>query len=135
MKVLLTTVASPLIVVAAWVGVGVAQGPTCPPEVALAKAMLTARGGDMMASCSQDVQAPRSQATQAGRSQDVQSPRSQDTQAPRSDDVQSPRSTAGSVSVTRQAQTLVMEAEAACQAGNTAAASQKARAALEIMKH
>lgn len=155
MKVLLTTIASPLIV-AAWVGASTAQGAVCPPEVATAKAMLNARGGDMRASRSQDVQAPRSQDvqsprnqdiqsprsqdTQAPRNQDVQSPRSQDTQAPRSQDVQSPRSqnprsTAGSVSATRQAETLVREAEAACRTGNTAEASEKAQAALEIMKH
>ena len=168
MKVLLTTIASPLIV-AAWVGAGIAQGSVCPPEVATAKAMLNARGGDMLASRSQDVQAPRSQDVQSPRNQDIQSPRSQDTQAPRNQDVQSPRSqdvqaprnpdvqaprnqdvqaprnqsprsqdprsTAGSVSATRQAQALVREAEAACRTGNTAEASEKAQAALEIMKH
>ena len=139
MKVLLTTIASPLIV-AAWVGAGIAQGPVCPPEVATAKAMLNARGGDMLASRSQDVQAPRSQDVQSPRNQDVQSPRSRDVQAPRNPDVQAPRSqdprsTAGSVSATRQAQALVREAEAACRSGNTAEASEKAQAALEIMKH
>ena len=131
MKVLLTTIASPLIV-AAWVGASTAQGPVCPPEVATAKAMLNARGGDMLASRSQDVQAPRSQDVQSPRNQDVQSPRNPDVQAPRSQD---PRSTAGSVSATRQAQALVREAEAACRSGNTAEASEKAQAALEIMKH
>jgi len=108
--------------------------------------MLEARGGDLQASRSQDVQAPRSQDVQAprnqGASQDTQASRSQDVQAPRSQDVQAPRNQqdpqaqgpAASARTAQKAQTLVREAEAACRLGNTAQASQKALAALEIMK-
>ena len=136
---------SPVIVVAAWAGASIAQAPMCPPEVASARAMLEARGGDLQASRSQDVQAPRSQDVQALRnqgSQDTQASRSQDVQAPRSQDVQAPRNQqdpqaqgpAASARTTQKAQALVREAEAACRLGNTAQASQKALAALEIIK-
>jgi hypothetical protein len=90
------------------------------------------------------VQAPRSQDVQAPRSQNVQAPRSQDVQAPRSQDVQAPRSQTGSTgqiaSAPRSADTmkkataLVNEAEAACKAGNADVASQKAKAAMEMLK-
>jgi len=139
MKVLFTTIAGPALLVAAWVATSPAQTAMCPPEVASAKAMLTARGGEALASRSQDVQAPRTQGVEAARSQEVQSPRSQDVQAPRGQDVQAPRdrtatapgrnTPAGST-----ARLLVREAEAACQSGNTAQAREKALAALEIMK-
>ena len=120
-KVLLMTAVSPLIVVAAWVGASPAQIPIpmCPPEVASAKAMLNAKGSDLQASRSQDIQAPRNQ---------------QAVQASRSEDVQAPRISEASASTTRTAQALVREAEAACQAGDTAQASEKALAALELMK-
>ena len=113
-KVLLMAAVSPLIVVSAWVGASPAQIPIpmCPPEVASAKAMLNAKGSDLQASRSQDVQAPRSQ---------------QGVQAPRTSDASS--------STTRTAQALVREAEAACRSGDTAQASEKALAALELMKH
>jgi hypothetical protein len=86
---------------------------------------------------SQDVQAPRNQDIQAPRGQDVQAPRNQDVQAPRNQDVQAPRSphdlTAQSTD-SKKAEALVREAEAACKAGNTAQASEKALAALDLMK-
>jgi hypothetical protein len=78
---------------------------------------------------SQDVQAPRSQDVQAPRSQDVQAPRSQDVQAPRSQDVQAPRS-----AELKKAATLVKEADAAWNAGNNAMATEKAKAAMELLK-
>ena len=78
---------------------------------------------------SQDIQAPRSQDLQAPRSQDLQAPRSQDTQAPRSQGVQAARS----AELTKAA-TLVREADVACKAGNTAMASEKAKAAMELLK-
>jgi len=71
-----------MIVVAAWVGASIAQAPMCPPEVASARAMLEARGGDLQASRSQDAQSSRSQDVQAprnqGRSRDATASRSQD---------------------------------------------------------
>ena len=71
----------------------------------------------------------RSQDIQAPRSQEIQAPRSQDTQAPRSQGVQAARS----AELTKAA-TLVREADAACKAGNTAMASEKAKAAMELLK-
>jgi hypothetical protein len=85
---------------------------------------------------SQDIQAPRSQDVQAPRSQDIQAPRSlagarsQDVQAPRSQDVQAPRS----AELKKAAATLVKEADAACNAGNSAMATEKAKAAMELLK-
>jgi hypothetical protein len=135
----------------------------CPPEVASAKAILIARGGDMEASRSQemsgsraqssqssrsqdvhaqrnqDVQAPRNQDVQAPRNQDAQAPRSQDVQAPRSQDARAQRSTIdarGAIDSgdAKKAQALVNEAEAACKMGDSARASEKAHAALDILK-
>ena len=68
--------------------------------------------------------AARSQDVQAPRNPDVQAPRNQDIQAPRNQDVQAPRG---------QAAQLVEEAEAACNSGNTALASEKARAAMSLL--
>jgi hypothetical protein len=97
-----------------------------------------ARSQDQQAPRSNDVQAPRSNDVQAPRSNDVQAPRSNDVQAPRDQEIQSPRS--GSPAPRgaqtprspeyREAATLVKEAEAACNAGNTTVASAKARAAI-----
>jgi hypothetical protein len=75
------------------------------------------------------VQAPRSQDVQAPRSQNIQAPRSQDVQAPRAQDVQAPRS-----ADFKKASGLVSEAEAACKAGNTSLASDKAKAAMDLLK-
>ena len=120
MRKFLATAMSLLMVVAFSATVSSGQS-TCPPEVASAKAMLT------QTAKSQDVQAPRSLA--GAKSQDVQAPRSQDVQAPRSQDVQAPRS-----ANLKKATALVSEAEAACKAGNTATASAKAKAAMEMLK-
>ena len=78
---------------------------------------------------SQDIQSPRSQDIQSPRSQDIQSPRSQDIQSPRSQDIQSPRS-----AEFKKASTLVSEAEAACKAGKSSVAADKAKAAMELLK-
>ena len=107
-------------------------GPSASPaqqrcaDVESAKIALKAKpaGRQPMAARSQDVQAPRNQDVQAPRNQDIQAPRRQDIQAPRSQDIQAPRS---------QAAQLVKEAEAACNSGNTALASEKARAAMSLI--
>jgi len=107
-------------------------GPSASPaqqrcaDVESAKIALKAKpaGRQPMAARSQDVQAPRNQDVQAPRNQDIQAPRNQDIQAPRSQDIQAPRS---------QAAQLVKEAEAACNSGNTALASEKARAAMSLI--
>ena len=143
MKALFTTLAGSALIMGAWVTSSPAQITMCPPEVASAKAMLNARGGDAQAS-SRGTNTPpsRSQNAQAARSQDVQAPRNQDVQAPRSQDVQAPRDRYAQASPERtapgaplSAQALVREAEADCQQGRTAEAREKALAALEIMKH
>lgn len=82
------------------------------------------RSQDIQAPRNQDIQAPRNQDVQAPRNQDIQAPRDQDIQAPRSQDIQAPRS---------QAAQLVKDAEAACNSGNTALASEKARAAMSLI--
>ncbi|HEX9419885.1 MAG TPA: hypothetical protein VGA81_12585 [Methylomirabilota bacterium] len=93
----------------------------------------------------QDVQAPRgNQNVQAPRgNQDVQAPRgNQNVQAPRGNqDVQAPRSGAGSTTTAQaprgdmsKATALVNEAEAACKAGNMKLATDKAKAAIAILK-
>jgi hypothetical protein len=76
---------------------------------------------------SQSQAAARSQDVQAPRNQDVQAPRNQDIQAPRNQDIQAPRNRG-------QAAQLVAEADAACNSGNTALASEKARAAMSLLK-
>ena len=97
-----------------------------------------ARTQDLQAPRGNDVQAPRGNDVQAPRGNDVQAPRNQDIQAPRDQEIQSPR---GGSSAPRGAQSprspefreaaaLVKEAEAACNAGNTTVASEKARAAM-----
>jgi hypothetical protein len=53
--------------------------------------------------------------------QDVQAPRSQNIQAPRSAEL-------------KKAATFVKEADAACKAGNSAMATEKAKAAMELLK-
>ena len=116
--------------------VGMAQT-ACPAEVASAKAMLTqtAKSQDIQSPRSlagvrsQDVKSPRSQDIQSPRSQDIQSPRSQDIQSPRSQDIQSPRS-----AEFKKASTLVSEAEAACKAGKSSVAADKAKAAMDLLK-
>ena len=94
---------------------------------------------------SQDVQAPRgNDSVQAPRgNQNVQAPRGNDSiQAPRgSQDVQAPRTATGSTTMAQapradmtKAASLVKEAEAACKAGNMTLATDKAKAALAILK-
>jgi hypothetical protein len=75
------------------------------------------------------VQAPRGQDVQAPRGQNIQAPRGQDVQAPRAQDVQAPRS-----AEFKKASGLVTEAEAACKAGNSTLAADKAKAAMEMLK-
>jgi hypothetical protein len=123
-----------------------AQTPSCPPEVAKAKDMLSkkgeiARAQDIQAprtlagARGQDVQAPRGQDVQAPRGQDVQAPRGQDIQAPRGQDVQAPRTAAGVKSGgSTKAAGLVREAEAACKAGDMGTAKAKAEAAITELK-
>ena len=99
----------------------------------------------------QDVQAPRSLAgarqndsVQSPRgNQDVQSPRgNQNVQSPRGNqNVQSPRSSTGTTASTQapradisKAASLVKDAEAACKSGNMTVASDKAKAAIELLK-
>ena len=89
-----------------------------------------ARNQDVQAPRNQDIQAPRNQDVQAPRNQDIQAPRNQDIQAPRGQqDVQAPRNQAAR----GQAAQLVAEADAACNSGNTAVASEKARAAMSLL--
>jgi hypothetical protein len=76
----------------------------------------------------QDVNAPRTQNVNAPRTQDVNAPRTQDVNAPRASDPSAPR---GDIS---RAASLVREAEAACKAGNSGMASEKAKAAIDILK-
>ena len=111
-------------------------------DVESAKVVLSkhaAAGGDSRAAArSQDVQSPRSNDVQAPRGNEVQAPRNQDLQAPRDQEIQSPRGGSSSQRGAqaprspeyREAATLVKEAEAACEAGNTTVASEKARAAM-----
>ena len=75
-----------------------------------------------------ELQAPRSQAeTQAPRTQDSQPPRGGNTpSAPGTQDTVPPQM--------KRAATLVKEADTACQAGNTAEAAQKAKAAMALMQ-
>jgi hypothetical protein len=90
----------------------------------------------------QDVQAPRTQDIQAPRTQDIQAPRTQDVQAPRTQDIQAPRSQDGksqSASAARganvkKATALVNEADTACKAGKADIASEKAKAAMSLLK-
>jgi hypothetical protein len=147
MRKLLATVLSVTTVVALSASAGMGQT-SCPPEVASAKAMLTqtaqaprslagARSQEVQAPRSQEVQAPRSQEVQAPRSQEVQAPRSQEVQAPRSQEVQAPRSQefqAPRSAEFKKASTLVSEAEAACKAGNSSLAADKAKAAMGLLK-
>jgi|SRR5262245_14324362 len=113
-------------------------------DVESAKVALKAGPGTRqpLASRSQDVQAPRNQDTQAPRNQDAQAPRNQqDVQAPRNQDIQAPRGQQDTQAPRNQdiqaprgqAAQLVKEAEAACNSGNTALASEKARAAMSLL--
>jgi len=121
---------------------------TCPAEVAQAKDMLTKKTA---AAKADNDQVPRSLAgarqnvAQAPReNQNVQAPReNQNVQAPRTNEEinQAPRSGAGATTTAQalradmtKAASLVKQAEAACKAGNLTQASDKAKAALAILK-
>jgi hypothetical protein len=121
---------------------------TCPAEVAQAKDMLTRKTA---AAKADNNQAPRSLAgdrqnvVQAPReNQNVQAPReNQNVQAPRTNEEinQAPRFGAGATTTVQalradmtKAASLVKQAEAACKAGNLTQASDKAKAALAILK-
>ena len=160
MRKLLATVLGVTTVVALSASAGMGQT-SCPPEVASAKAMLTqtansqdvqaprslagARSQELQAPRSQELQAPRGQEIQAPRSQELQAPRSQELQAPRSQELQAPRSQelqaprsqelqAPRSAELKKASTLVSEAEAACKAGNSSLAADKANAAMGLLK-
>ena len=124
-----------------------------PDDIQAPRSLAGARSTDAIQAPrgSQDVQAPRSlagarstDAIQAPRgSQDVQAPRGNDSiQAPRgSQDVQAPRTATGSTTMAQapradmtKAASLVKEAEAACKSGNMTLATDKAKAALAILK-
>src|SRR5204863_164194 len=121
------------------------------PEVQAPRTLAGARQDTQVQSPrgKEDVQAPRSLAgartqidVQSPRGkEDVQSPRGkQDVQAPRGkQDVQAPRSDQGAGQAVQaprvsDAAKLIDEAEAACKAGDMAAAKAKAEAALRILK-
>ena len=147
MKKLFAAVLSVAVALSLSPALGTAQT-NCPAEVAQAKDMLSKKTASVKPD---DIQAPRSlagarsnEATQAPRgNQNVQAPRgNQDVQAPRGNqDVQAPRSGAGSTATAqapradmKKATALVKAAEAACKAGNMKLASDKAKAALAILK-
>ena len=135
MKKLLSTVLSMSVVVA--LSASAAVGQTCPAEVASAKGMLTRVANrqdaepsrSLAGARSQEIQAPRGQEIQAPRGQEIQAPRGQEIQAPRSQEVQAPRSPQF-----MKASALVSEAEAACKAGKSSLAADKAKAAMELLK-
>jgi hypothetical protein len=139
MKKLFVALLSFLLIAAFYPAVSESATP-CPPEVNQAKELLAKR---QVAKTTAEPQAPRALAgakkpeMQAPRGQDVQAPRGQDVQAPRGQDIQAPRALAGAKAKTpniAKARTLVEEAEAACKAGKTTLAMEKAKAAIEILK-
>jgi hypothetical protein len=105
-------------------------------EVQAPRSLAGARTQDVSAPRTQDVNAPRSQGVQAPRTQDVNAPRTQDVNAPRTQDVNAPRGQDGNAPRAdfSRATSLVREAEAACKAGNSGVASEKARAAMDLIK-
>ena len=154
MNTLLSIVLATVLV--GWTGVSTWAAQSCPPVLDEARAAIksaqaamkapnTAKRQEVQApramagAKSQDVQAPRTQDVQAPRTQDVQAPRTQDVQAPRTQDVQAPRTMTGAKSSYGQANikkagVLIREAEAACKKGNMTLASEKANAALTLLK-
>ena len=138
MKKLFVAVVSVVVALSLSPAMGTAQT-KCPAEVTQAKDMLSKKTASVNPD---DIQAPRSLAG-ARSNENVQSPRgNQDVQSPRGNqDVQSPRAAAGSTTTAQapladmtKATSLVKEAEAACKAGNMTLASDKAKAALAILK-
>lgn len=98
--------------------------PSC-PEVDSARAMLSKAAATQN---DRELQATRSQPeTQAPRNQDGQAPRDGNAPpAPGTQDTVPPQM--------KRAAALVKEADTACQAGNTAEASQKAKDAMALMR-
>ena len=105
----------------------------CPPEVAQAQEALKSAQATLksktVATGPRDLQAPRAQA--GARTQDVNAPRTQGTPAPtgakvREQDIDAPR--------VKQAETLVVQAQAACKKGDMTTASAKAKQALAALK-
>ena len=148
MKKLLAAVLSVAVAVTLSPALSSAQSSSCPAEVTQAKDLLSKKTASVKPD---DIQAPRSlagarqnEAQQAPRgNQNVQAPRgNQDVQAPRGNqDVQAPRTSTGATAAAQaprtdmtKAASLVKEAEAACKAGNMTLASDKAKAALAILK-
>jgi hypothetical protein len=123
------------------------QSPRGNQDVQAPRSLAGARQNDSVQSPrgNQDVQSPRgNQDVQSPRgNQDVQSPRgNQNVQSPRGNqNVQSPRSSTGTTASTQapradisKAASLVKDAEAACKSGNMTVASDKAKAAIELLK-
>ena len=138
MKKLFAAVLSVAVVLSLSPAMGTAQT-KCPAEVAQAKDMLNKKTASVTPD---DVQAPRSLAG-ARSNENVQSPRgNQDVQSPRGNqDVQSPRAGSGATASSQapradisKATSLVKDAEAACKSGNMTLASDKAKAAIELLK-
>ena len=93
-------------------------------------AKVALKSASVSSSRGQDGQSPRD--PQGGRRDgSLAGARSQDVQSPRNQDIQSPRD--GNVQQQRAAK-LVNEAAAACNAGNTTLASQKAREAMRLLR-
>jgi hypothetical protein len=82
----------------------------------------------------QESNAPRGQEANAPRTREANAPRvGGESAAPRGQDSAAPRTTASAPQISK-ARTLVKEAEAACKAGDMTKATQKAKAAMELMK-
>ena len=106
------------------IGSGVAE-PSCPGIVAQAREMLNKK----MALNPDDIQAPRSQGGSRQSLAQAAPRENQSVQAPRGNqDVQAPREKLA------KAASLVEAADAACRSGSTAVASQKAKAAVKLLK-
>jgi hypothetical protein len=98
--------------------------PSC-PEVDSARAMLSKAAATQN---DRELQATRSQP-------ETQAPRNQDSQAPSGGNKPAAPGTQDTVPPQmKRAATLVKEADTACQAGNTAEASEKAKAAMALMQ-
>src|ERR1044071_1500184 len=123
------------------------QSPRGNQDVQAPRSLAGARSNENVQSPrgNQDLQSPRgNQDVQSPRgNQDVQSPRgNQNVQSPRGNqDVQSPRSGSGTTASSQapradisKAASLVKDAEAACKTGNMTVASDKAKAAIELLK-
>ena len=114
----------------------------CPAEVSQAKDMLS-KARKAAAVKPEDVEVPRAMAG-ARENQNVQSPRgNQNVQSPRENenvqsprgnqDVQAPRAARPTRADITKAGSLLKQAESACKAGNTALATEKAKAAMALL--